>query len=207
MNYGDLKSHFNDLLNRTDITSTLTTRFIDQGLARIQRQLRVPTMEKQQVYTITSTITEVTLPSDFIEIINIYHSAGNHLTRVPMPKMREYLSNAYTGQPLYFTRQQAKLLLFPQPSDGTLTLDYYGELDAFASDSDETTLSKIAPDLIIYAGLTFASDYYIDERAPTFEQKYTQFLTELQEQSNDQELNGSTQVIQPAYAYQDDYYG
>ena len=46
MNYGDLKTHFNDLLNRTDITSTLTTRFIDQGLARIQRQLRIPTMEK-----------------------------------------------------------------------------------------------------------------------------------------------------------------
>ena len=207
MNYGDLKAHFNDLLNRTDITTTLTTRFVDQGLARIQRQLRIPTMEKQQVYTITSTITEVTLPSDFIEIINIYHSGGNHLTRVPMPKMREFLSNVHTGQPLFFTRQQAKLLLFPQPSDGTITLDYYGELDTFASDSSETTLSKIAPDLIIYAGLTFAADFYLDERAPTFEQKYTQFLTELQEQSNDQELNGSTQVIQPAYSYQDDFHG
>ena len=31
MNYGDLKSHFNDLLNRSDITTALTTRFIDQG--------------------------------------------------------------------------------------------------------------------------------------------------------------------------------
>ena len=31
MNYGDLKSHFNDLLNRSDITPTLTTRFIDQS--------------------------------------------------------------------------------------------------------------------------------------------------------------------------------
>ena len=39
MNYGDLKSHFNDLLNRSDITTALT-RFIDQGIARIQRQLR-----------------------------------------------------------------------------------------------------------------------------------------------------------------------
>ena len=35
MNYGDLKSHFNDLLNRPDITAALTTRFIDQGIARI----------------------------------------------------------------------------------------------------------------------------------------------------------------------------
>ena len=31
MNYGDLKSHFNDLLNRSDINTALTTRFIDQG--------------------------------------------------------------------------------------------------------------------------------------------------------------------------------
>ena len=38
MNYGDLKSHFNGLLNRSDITAALTTRFIDQGIARIQRQ-------------------------------------------------------------------------------------------------------------------------------------------------------------------------
>ena len=48
MNYGQLKEHFNDLLNRSDITSTLTTRFIDQGIARIQRQLRTPLNEKKK---------------------------------------------------------------------------------------------------------------------------------------------------------------
>ena len=207
MNYGDLKAHFNDLLNRTDITTTLTTRFIDQGLSRIQRQLRVPTMEKQHVYIISSTITEITLPSDFIEIINLYHSGGNHLREYRCRRCVSICRMPIQVQPLYFTRQQAKLLLFPHPSDGTITLDYYGELDTFTSDNSETTLSKIAPDLIIYAGLTFAADFYLDERAPTFEQKYTQFLTELQEQSNDQELNGSTQVIQPAYLYQDDFHG
>ena len=35
MNYGDLKQNFQDVLNRNDITSALTTRFIDQGIARI----------------------------------------------------------------------------------------------------------------------------------------------------------------------------
>ena len=54
MNYGTLKSHFNDLLNRSDITSTLTERFIDQGIARIQRQLRTPANEKKKTYQITS---------------------------------------------------------------------------------------------------------------------------------------------------------
>lgn len=202
MNYGDLKSHFNDLLNRTDITATLTTRFIDQGISRIQRNLRVPFMEKQQNYTISGTTTQITLPSDFLEIINLYHSSGVQLTRIPMTSMRSYLANAYAGKPEYFTRQQASLLLFPQPSDGTLTLDYYGEVGAFTDDTTETTLSKIAPDLIIYAGLTYASDYYLDERQDLFEAKYLQFMQELQSQADDQELNGSTQQIQAAFNFE-----
>ena len=60
MNYGTLKSHFNDLLNRSDITSTLTERFIDQGIARIQRQLRTPLNEKKNDYTVSAQITDVT---------------------------------------------------------------------------------------------------------------------------------------------------
>ena len=48
MNYGDLKSHFNDLLNRSDITAALTTRFIDQGIA-IERSLRTPAGEAEEL--------------------------------------------------------------------------------------------------------------------------------------------------------------
>ena len=33
MNFGTLKSHFNDLLNRSDITTTLTERFIEQDFS------------------------------------------------------------------------------------------------------------------------------------------------------------------------------
>ena len=202
MNYGDLKSHFNDLLNRTDITTTLTTRFIDQGLARIQRNLRVPLMEKQQNYTISGNTPLVVLPNDFLEIINLYHSSGVQLTRIPMSTMRSHLANSFTGNPQFFTRQQANVLLFPHAVDGTLTLDYYGEVGDFADDTTETTLSKVAPDLIIYAGLTYAADYFLDERAQLFESKYTQFLNELQSQADDQELNGSTQVIQAAFNFE-----
>ena len=43
---------------------------------------------------------------------------------------------------------------------------------------------------MIYAGLTHAADFYTDNRAELFEAKYTQFLTELQSQADDQELQG-----------------
>lgn len=202
MNYGDLKSHFNDLLNRSDITSALTTRFIDQGISRIQRQLRTPLNEKVKTYNITSQTTSLTLPSDFLEIISLYYDQYE-LVRVPMSKFRTLNKSTFNGSPTNFTRQQETLLLYPTPTSGSVVLYYYAEFDSMLANSDENALAAVASDLIIYGGLTYAADYYLDERAGVFEQKFTQFLTEIQEQANDQELNGSTQVIQPAYSYQD----
>ena len=204
MNYGDLKAHFNDVLNRSDITTVLTERFIDQGLARIQRSLRVPFMEKQRNYTISSLTTDITLPNDFIETRDLYHSSGTTLERVSMETMQGLKANNLVGNPTKYAREQASLLMYPHPGDGTITLNYYAELDEFASDSTETTISKVAPDLVIYAGLTFAADFYLDERSPLFEAKFKAFLEELQEQSNDQELNGGTQSISLAFTYDEE---
>ena len=72
MNYGDLKSHFNDLLNRSDITAALTTRFIDQGTRSYRTLTGTPMQEKLKNYAISGTTTEITLPTDFLETISLY---------------------------------------------------------------------------------------------------------------------------------------
>lgn len=203
MNYADIKSHFNDLLNRSDITTALTTRFIDQGIARIQRQLRTPMSERVLNVTITSQTESLTLPSDFLEIISLYKDEYE-LERVSMRKFRQDANTAVEGKPRIFVRQAEKLLLHPQPTSGTLTLYYHGEFPALSADTDENVLTQSAPDLIIYAAATFAADYYLDQRAEVFETKFNQFLLELQEQANDQELQGGTQSVLPAYSFQDE---
>jgi len=202
MNYGDIKTHFDALLNRSDITTALTTTFIDQSIARIQRQLRTPLNESVTTYTISGQTPSVTLPNDFLEIINVY-LGGTELTRIPMSKFRTFAANPYTGNPMVFARQQSSLLLHPQPSTGDLVLYYYSEFPVMTANSDENSLAAVASDLIIYGALTFASDYYLDERGPLFEEKFNQFLLEIQEQANDQEMNGGTQVIQPSATYTD----
>lgn len=201
MNYGDIKTHFKDILNRSDITDAQTERFIDQGITRIQRQLRTPASERTKETTITSQTSTLTIPSDFIELISLYHST-NELTRIPMSRYRELSGDVYAGKPLYFARQGEKLYLYPEPSDGTMVMYYHAEFDAMTDDSDENILAKMASDLIIYAGLTYASDFFMDERTTTFEARYQQFLLEIQEQANDQEMNGGTQVINPSYRYE-----
>jgi len=203
MNYGEIKSHFNDLLNRSDITSALTTRFIEQGIARIQRQLRTPMSERVLEVNISAQTETLTLPADFLEIISLYHSKYE-LERVSMRRYRELADDAVTGKPRYFARQAEKLYLYPQPTEGKLVLYYHAEFPALSADTDTHALTQAAPDLIIYAALTYASDYYLDNRAELFEQKFNQFLLELQEQANDQELQGGTQAVLPTYRYNDE---
>ena len=92
MNYGDIKTHFEALLNRSDITPILTTNFIDQGIARIQRQLRTPLNENIVTYTITTQTPSVTVPNDFLEIISLYFG-GSELNRIPVAKFRPLANN------------------------------------------------------------------------------------------------------------------
>ena len=77
MNKGELRVHFKDLLNRSDLTDTLADTFVDQSITRIQRQLRIPSMEKTFNYSITSSTTSLTVPADFLEVVDFYHTNTN----------------------------------------------------------------------------------------------------------------------------------
>ena len=114
MNYGELKDHFEALLNRSDNTSALTTTFIDQGIRRIARQLRSPMNEKVKVITLSSQTASITLPSDFIEIISLYYK-DRELIRLPNSEFRRFADNPVTGRPNHFIRQQETVFIHPQP--------------------------------------------------------------------------------------------
>lgn len=199
MNKGALRTHFKAVLNRSDITNDLADTFIDQSITRIQRVLRVPANEKQASYPISAATTKITVPGDFLEIINIYYD--NHvMKRLGMAEIQDRIKSGESGSPHFYCREGASYLLFPMPSSGTVYLNYYCSFTEMSSDSDENTLAKIASDAIIYGALIFASDYFLDERAQLFNQKYNEFLIEITEQSNDAELAGEL-AMRPSTFY------
>jgi hypothetical protein len=202
MNKGAIRSHFKALLNRSDCSDALADTFMDQSIARIQRTLRIPSMEKQNSYTITGSTTFVVLPNDFLEIIDLYYDKTS-LSRVPMNEILTFKDGGEQGTPKFFSREDENLLIYPSPTSGSLKLNYYGQFADMTSDSDENALALSSSDLIIYGMLTYASDYYLDERGPVFEQKYQQFLAEIQEQANDSEMAGTVQAMRPMVAYED----
>ena len=161
-------------------------------------------MEKQQSYSITSgaKISQVVIPANLLEIIDLQY-AGVSLLRIPMHDMSSAQQTGTEGNPVYFSREREVIKISPQPSGGTLFLNYYGEFDDLTDDASTNVITNIASDLLIYTALSYASDYFIDERGQLFDTKSGQFLREIQEQANAAETSGMAQVIRPAFNYTD----
>jgi hypothetical protein len=202
MTYGEIRTTFLTILNRTDCTDAMADDFLTQGMARSQRMLKLPPQEQIDEITVGDDFEGLDIPNDALRVINVYNDDGTNnrvLTRI---SLKDYLAKAIGNDvPLWWTRHRSQILVNPTPSAGTvLKILYYAEFNSFDDDDDETALSQIAPDLFIYGGLCFAADKYLDERKNAFEQRYQQIIAELQNQADEDELSGGA-VISNAYEY------
>tara|TARA_Y100000385_G_scaffold288285_1_gene354507 strand:- start:34 stop:645 length:612 start_codon:yes stop_codon:yes gene_type:complete len=202
MNKGQIRAHFLALLNRTDCSDTLADTFVDQSITRIERVMRIPPMEKSIDYAISAQTTFLTIPNDFLEITGLYHGSTN-LVRVSLAKFIEFTQNGQSGTPKYFTREADKIKIYPYPTTGAVTMNYYASFPEMTSDSDQNDLALIGSDLIVYGALSYAADYFLDERGQVFEGKFVTGVTEIQQQANDAETSGTVQVIQAHTTYED----
>jgi hypothetical protein len=205
MTLGELKAQFKAMLNNSVVikSDALVSTFINQSIMRIQRELRVPFMEKQILYTIPGSYTKLSIPADLLELIAImvdtdqdgileYQLRRTDLTRVvsmsQMPGM----------PPRVFTRQGGSWILGPTPAAGSQVLiHYYAEFTALTDDSSTNTCLKVAWDAVLYGALSAACDYLVDERAATYEGRYTQVTKQLQDQADADELAADA-VVAPA---------
>lgn len=209
MNFGDMKTQFTGLLRRNDITPALKDTFFQQGIALIQRDLRIPPMEKSVSITQDGSygVTGVPIPADLIELISIslYDTAGNFVRVITGSDLQTALRAARTsGLPEFYARQGSNYVLGPVMDIGDVVrVDYYAELPALAADSDTNVVTRIAPDLFIYAALSYAADYYLDKRTAVWAARYQSILSALQDQADLDDLTAAKSE-QPAYDLQDD---
>jgi hypothetical protein len=198
MNYGELKTQFSAILNRRDCSTALAETFINQAIIRAQRDLRSPGNESLYEYTVDTNWEGAPVPSDYLQMISM-SCDGYPLEFKPYDA---YLKlNALSGQPIYWTRYRSKFLLWPTPGeDAVVRILYYGELTTLVADGDTNALTDSASDLIIYGALSYAADYFLDDRRDAFEARYNQIRDDLAYLSYDADGPG---VIQPAYSLGD----
>jgi hypothetical protein len=200
MNKLQIREQVKALMNRNDLTDDVANSFIDQALSRIQRTLRIAPMEKQEVLTSNDVGDNViTLPSDFLSMKYLWSDT----TMLEYKDFASFLAiQQSTGEPNYYTRVRGGLLVKPTPPVGTvINMVYYGEFDDLPSDTSENTLTNVAPDLLIYGALTFAADYFVDDRKQIFEERYADIYGQVEEQSRMVEWDQATMQVAPAYQY------
>lgn len=189
MNKLGIRNQIKALIARNDTTDAIIDSFIDQAIARIQRTLRVPPMEKMQITTTTTTDPQIiVLPSDFLKLKHLYisNAAIEYVDVGTFLKTQDAPGNT----PRIYTRIQGSYLLKPTPAPGlTINMVYYGEIPDLVNDTDTNFITEIAPDLLIYAALSFAADYYIDDRKAAFEEVAQRAYGELEAQSTDMEFS------------------
>lgn len=206
MNLSDLKAQFVALANRRDLTAntTLQQTFINQGVMRIQRELRCPAMEKSVIVTIGDGYTGLVIPNDLLELQYILPlkdpDDAEKLIKTDITTATQG-AQISAGIPRVYCRDAAVWILAPSPVSGDqIKLVYWAELTPLVNPTDTNIISIIAWDLIVYAALVQMAIYFKDVRKGDFEDQYQTILGDLQEQSDEDDENGSA-VVEPCYEF------
>jgi hypothetical protein len=201
MNYGELKTYVRSLINRTDLTDALAVQFIQQSQDRLERLARPSFLQRFVSFTLDGTSGDFRLPTDFLELIDLYTDNGP-LNRVDVAQWLKVYSGA--GCPQVFLQTGHDMRMRPIPdATTTLYLHYYGLEPELVTDVDENYWTRATVDALTYGAVALAADYYEDERLQGFEAKFQNSLQEIQDQQLTEDFSGRLSIA-PAYCYPED---
>lgn len=169
--YAELQTAIADTLNRTDLTSAITT-FIDLAEADMQRRVRSYRMEARSTLSLNAQY--VDLPADWLETVRLRTtgSEGAALALMdPATMARLRQSSADTaGRPCYYTVSAGQLELFPTPDESySADLLYIAKIPALADDQTTNWVLTNFPDAYLYGALIHSAPYLKeDERLTTW---------------------------------------
>jgi hypothetical protein len=209
--YAAMRQSFIDLLNRSDFTdpnAALVKGWFDNSIQRIQREVRAPHMERVLNMDTTLSVSQIRhIPNDWLETKAIVWDNGTPtVARSTHLILGTYYrrKNAIFSYPTIYTREGTALLISaPIPQNTIAKLIYYGEETVLVNDADETQLSAIASDLIVYGALTYSADYFTDDRKDAWESKWQFFREQIQTQATEGEIEGVGAAVQPFVEYDD----
>ncbi len=200
MNYGELKTYLTTLINRKDVPNALAGQFINQAINRLTKTVRPPFLQTVLTYAPSASTLSVAIPTDFIELINLYTDQ----VELEQVDMGGYLRRKLTGDagtPTCFVKIAGEFLLFPAlDTDTDLNLHYYRATAALVANTDENGWTTAATDAVVYGAAELAADFYEDDRVERFASKYNTCLVELQNQIYEDQFSGPM-AVQSAYQY------
>jgi hypothetical protein len=199
--YSDLQTAIANYLARSDLSSQIPD-FIRLAEIRLRRELRIRQMLKSVTTSTTGGDDTVQLPSDFLQIRDLYTDGEpvyplNYMT----PSLFTRNSRSYeSGRPVDYTILADEFKFAPTPDTAyTLVMLYYSA-PAFLSDTNTTNVWTVnAMDCLLYASLGEAEPYLMnDARLQVWGALYNRGIAALSESDDKAEFSASPLVMRVA---------
>ena len=202
MTFNEMKARFLSILNRDDCTDTQATIFLQDALARVARNAKLPDMERAVILTVSDQPMQImAIPADLLQVIEILvtDECGLPYALEPLP-YRTLLRHHPSARPRYYGRFQGTFAFRGYvPKGRSVTLLYYGEFSDFETPDSENEISASNPDLIVYGALSFAGDVFDHPSKDDWEARFTSMLGEVIGLGADLDTLGGASAVQSVY--------
>jgi hypothetical protein len=202
MSLASVVSTFQSVFNRDDCSAAQAQIYCLQAISRVQREVRLASMERVNVVTTAGTIQWINVPHDLLEIIDVLiPDATSGLPKALIKvSYRQLQSIDPVNPPSHYARLQGQLWIAGSVPAGTqVQLVYFGEFASFPDATYDNEITSAAPDLIVYGALSYAADAFEHPSAVKWEQRYQSILMDVIQMNSDLEMNGGPMAIQPLY--------
>jgi hypothetical protein len=163
--YSDLKTTVANYLGRTDLTSQIPD-FINLAEIRMARDLRIRQMLKTVTATTTAADPTVGLPSDFLEIRDLFVET-NPRTRLQYLSPSSFsgdIKTSVSGLPVIYTMRGVEFEFAPVPDAAyTLQMLYYARPAELSDTNPSNVFLANAADALLYGSLAEAEPYLMND--------------------------------------------
>jgi hypothetical protein len=191
--YSALKTSIASYLGRTDLTTQIPD-FITLAETRLQRELRTRPMLKSATATMTGGDSTVGLPTDFLEMRDLYIQ-GNPRQPVSYMSPSAFTRNARaedSGKCIDYTIIGAEMAFAPKP-DAAYVLDmlYYYKPTVLSDANSSNVFLANYPDAVLYGALAQAEPFLMnDARIATWAGLYDSAIQLIITSDDSSEYNG-----------------
>jgi hypothetical protein len=191
--YSDLQTSVANYLGRSDLTAVIPD-FIRFAETRLARDLRTRKMLKSATSSMTAGDARVGLPTDFLEIRDLY-TQGNPRMPVTYMSPSSFTRNARadeSGLPVFYTILAAEFQFAPIPDTAyVLEILYYAQPTVLSSSNSSNVFLANYPDALLYGSLLEAEPYLInDARSQTWAALYDRAIKNISDADEAGEYSG-----------------
>lgn len=205
-----------DLIGPSGAAMPLATVIINRAIARIEREVRLPCMESAIACAPDANgfLSTIPIPADFLEAQRI-EADGRPLQMITpegfllkvgasgasvVNNLGAYsYPNRMVGAPAqFFTRVQNNFLMTPYPQRYA-SLFYYAQFAPMTVDSDTNALLSMAPELAMWAALSYAGSFFRMDEMQEWEMRYQAERDAVKQQALDADNGGGPNIVQSGY--------